>query len=898
MELPELREDFGNKNRKAIQETTLAKDVLARFQCNTLDEVKAAVGLPFTAIVIGSGMYGAFCAERIYRRGGRVLVLDAGPFVVSEHVQNMADPAFDVAEAENLLGLSVFGEFRSPFHFNDNKKRPIIFAGQNYNVGGKSVRWGGWSPRLTEEDLEQYQPDMKKYFKDFYREIEFQIGAFPTGDFIKGPLAEVIYARVNDLKGKPEFREIKEVSAAPIAAQAEQPASGLFSFDKYSSLPVLIETLRGDAKAAFGNSLSNEDANSRKGIMLVPRCRVLRLETEAVGNGKRRVTALRVIHGNEKPVIDLFPVPPECSVVLAANSMESTRLALESFVEPQNVASTKIGRNFQVHLRTDIIVRIPRANFEAELKDITRQCVEARQKARRSPFDPPDPRTIAEQVSDMLESLQTAALHIQCSDGSRRYHLQLLGVSDPGGNPEALLYRQDTSLPELTNALGRLRSSWIAVKFILVGEIIGDRDSPIGRPDRAWVTLSEFERDSFIGQGNPQLVSQEYSARKLYAYVGLTEDDEKLWLKMDKLALDIAEELAGAGRIEYFSNNRWSSVRPSNAQLANLHQSLGSTYHECGTMWTDPDPNRGVVDLSGRFHDVENAYCCDQAVFVTSGSANPVPTGLIIAKRVSEAIMPDHEINEKDFTNLFIFPEPKGDYKTLPVGLGLMPKGWKFVGQGGFVRRGKMMESAGGIGLLYYDDEVFRDFILKLEWRCPLPRGKDQFFNNSGVYIRWPREITVKNGKKQKPAELSLEEFTTYAIKQGYEVQIDDTGYRPEPEFSGFPQELHNPYHLTGAIYPAYFPPPPPFKVPRFDVNAVTGDRTGSPAQVLRSRPPGQWNEFLITAQGNKFRVELNGDVVNEATDHNNAYPEGFIGLQNHFNGYRVQFRNLRIKKQ
>src|SRR5687767_10101679 len=150
MELPELKEDFSNPNRKAIQETTFAKDVLPRYQCNTLDEVKSAVATPstdFTAIIIGSGMYGAFCAERIYRRGGRVLVLDAGPFVISEHVQNMADPAFDVAEAENLLGLPAFGEFRSPV-FGDEKRR-IEFVKHSYNLGGKSIRWGGWSPRLT-----------------------------------------------------------------------------------------------------------------------------------------------------------------------------------------------------------------------------------------------------------------------------------------------------------------------------------------------------------------------------------------------------------------------------------------------------------------------------------------------------------------------------------------------------------------------------------------------------------------------------------------------------------------------------------------------------------------------------------------------------------------------------
>jgi hypothetical protein len=333
-QLPELREDTSDASRKAIQETTFSKDVLARYVCNTLDEVKAAAATPateFTAIVIGSGMYGAFCAERVYRRGGRALVLDAGPFVVSEHVQNMADPAFDVAEAEDLLGKPAFGEFRSPA-VNDDAKTPIDYAGHNYNVGGKSVRWGGWSPRLTEEDLALWPAAMADYLRDNYREIEFQIGAFPTADYIRGPLAEAVFERVQKLKGK---HDIVAVLPAPIAVQAEQPASGLFSFDKFSSLPLLIESLRADARGADGNSQSPADANSRRALMLVPRCRVLRLETAPVGGGKLRVTHLRVVHGSgPNRRFDLIPVPAGCQVVLAANSLESTRLALESFVPP------------------------------------------------------------------------------------------------------------------------------------------------------------------------------------------------------------------------------------------------------------------------------------------------------------------------------------------------------------------------------------------------------------------------------------------------------------------------------------------------------------------------------------------------------------------------------------
>src|SRR5205807_10623573 len=86
----------------AVQDTTLAIDVLGRYVCSTWDEAVNNGGVQFDAIVIGAGMFGAYCAEKIYRNSGlRVLVLDAGPFLVSEHTQNLArigiNPAGSVA---------------------------------------------------------------------------------------------------------------------------------------------------------------------------------------------------------------------------------------------------------------------------------------------------------------------------------------------------------------------------------------------------------------------------------------------------------------------------------------------------------------------------------------------------------------------------------------------------------------------------------------------------------------------------------------------------------------------------------------------------------------------------------------------------------------------------------
>ncbi len=76
-----------------VQETTFSIDVLGRYICNTYEEAANNGGFPFDAVVIGAGMYGAYIAEKIYRQGQgnlRVLVLEAGSLLVTEHIQNLS----------------------------------------------------------------------------------------------------------------------------------------------------------------------------------------------------------------------------------------------------------------------------------------------------------------------------------------------------------------------------------------------------------------------------------------------------------------------------------------------------------------------------------------------------------------------------------------------------------------------------------------------------------------------------------------------------------------------------------------------------------------------------------------------------------------------------------------
>jgi hypothetical protein len=107
--LPRLLPTSDPADRVEVQETAFSIDVPARYVCSTWDEAINNGGVQFDVVVIGAGMFGAYCAEKIYRNSNlRVLVLEAGSFLVSEHVQNLA-----------RIGLNVAGAIRVPGNADD-----------------------------------------------------------------------------------------------------------------------------------------------------------------------------------------------------------------------------------------------------------------------------------------------------------------------------------------------------------------------------------------------------------------------------------------------------------------------------------------------------------------------------------------------------------------------------------------------------------------------------------------------------------------------------------------------------------------------------------------------------------------------------------------------------------
>lgn len=816
--LPQLNVDPDPQKKVDVQRTTFAIDVLGRFICNTWDEATGptlakdirATASSFDAIVIGSGMYGAYCAEKIWRQGGKVLVLEAGPFLVSEHAQNLSRIGLGNPDAQ--LPESDEGKRTRNFVWGIPWRGNQVFNGQAFCVGGKSLFWGGWSPRLTDDVLNDFPTQARNYLKNNYEDLEVQIGvrelrrqldgtlkAILETDFIHdSELQKKLKAKVDSVVGVP----LEKSQEAPLAVQGQSPGSGLFSFDKFSSLPILVDALREDIDRSQG-----DDRHRR--LFLVPACKVKRLDSD--GGVVKEIVAF--VDGREQRL----PIPQTTNVVLAAGCIESTRLALESF------STLEMGRNLMVHLRSNFVIRIKRT-------------------AIGLPAGP----------------AETAALHVagKASKGGR-FHIQMNASANRDGNAESIWFRSIPDTDVLRAVLQNEDSDYIAIQFRLCGEQLGIKTSGSPDPKLSWIDLSPFDFD-------------EFGMRRAYVHMVTLQEDNELWDEMDDAAFLFAESLAGAENTEYWisspNGGGWKKQRPSRGKLNSegdprgVRDPLGTTYHESGTLWMGDPQFPSVTDSVGRFRHIANAYCVDQSVFTRIGSANPVLTGLTLARQTARVIAPQ----AKNF-------EPESGFESLFKFSGMfprLPEGWEHRGSGSFEYVDGILETSGGIGLLIYTKESYQDFELKLQWRAP------SLDNNSGVYVRIPNNLINDSSR---------------AIKSGYEIQIDNRGNRPG-DASSFGEADFIAHHQTGAIYPVHetavrFPEP-----------------NGKPSKsAIDTRRFGEWNDYHVTVKGNSIQVRLNGTSVFEDSqpfvDNANVYPQGHIALQNHFKGKRVQFRNIQVRK-
>ena len=815
------------------QYTDFSKDVLGRYSCNGLDEALASAtgrpdGRPFDIIVIGGGSFGPALAQHTLDSdtfaNHRILVLDAGPFLFPEHAQNLpmvgvvapppvtVDPGVPRAEVWGL-----------PWRSNI----PGGFPGLAYCTGGRSLFWGGWSPQQlpAETPAGDWPASVLFDLRDrllngetgYFHQAARQIGVTETNDFIFGPMHRALRRQlfeglqngavpnaipldqlpeVLDLPaGTPAAARNQLKLEAPLAVQGRGPRSGFFPLNKFSGMPLLMKATRQAWVDSGGDDV-------RKRLMVVPNCHVTRLET-TVENG---VGQVRVVHTN----LGSIPVPDRGVVVLAAGTIESTRLALLSF--QGTLGYQLIGTNLMAHLRSNYTFAVNRQALQY--------------------------------LNAAVQDLQESALFVKGrknhdTDGSvGHFHLQITaaGLQAPGGNSEVELFQAIPDI-DLLDQFQTVADDRIVITLRGIGEM--QPQNPASR-----ITLSG-ELDEF---GVPRAFVQLGDARSpaTSADTPQTVNDRDLWQAMDNAADAVRDVIANGQPVE--------EVTPR------VHDGLGTTHHEGGTLWMGEDPTASVTTPNARFHHVVNAYVAGPALLPTMGSPNPMLSGVALARRLAEHLVAPLAPPQLEAGFAWLFDGSQASFAN-----------WAQAGPGSFqlVPGEQVLTAQPGndIGLLSYTPQRFGDFILRLQVRID-GRG-----DNSGVFVR-SFDPTQPPATLNDPRAVANPAFV--AVDAGFEIQIDDLAQ---------PDNLDK--HRTGAIYD-------------IEIGQAAGQQDYRRGSALQ---PGEWNDLEIEVQGDTYTVRLNGYQTSTFTnkDPSRGLPpqidpnSGVIGLQEHTG--QVSFRAIRIKQ-
>ena len=183
-----------------------------------------------------------------------------------------------------------------------------------------------------------------------------------------------------------------------------------------------------------------------------------------------------------------------------------------------------------------------------------------------------------------------------------------------------------------------------------------------------------------------------------------------------------------------------------------------------------------------------------------------------------------------------------------PLFNGRSTDGWRMCGPGELNLENGELVTHGGMGMLWFTREKLGDCRIRVVFKPTTTN------DNSGVFIRIP----------EPPSD------PWFAVNRGYEVQIENRG---------------DAWHRTGTLYS--------FNEAKQNVSARVNE----------------WNTMIITLEGRRTQVEVNGVLVTDFREGDPVPPKvkeyepdrgqrptaGYIGLQNHDDTGRVHFREVSV---
>ena len=455
-------------------------------------------------------------------------------------------------------------------------------------MGGRSVYWGGWSPRLLDAEVTtwpaQTVADLKtRYFGESTR----QIGVDETNDFIFGELHNALRQRLFDnlgavpaaiplnelppsplLKGGEQQADLLRMLGldsagtlsmddlrnllkleAPLGVQARPPHAGFFPLNKFSTVPLLMKSAR------TASSDSNGD-DAKKEFMILPDTHVLSLRKAQTATGAWRITGVDTSNG-------FIELAPGGVAVIALGTLESARLALVSFDGTSMPTLPLMGKNLIAHVRSNLVFRVPRAAIPG--------------------------------LSPTANELQTSALFVKgratAPNGNVLGHFHLQITASGGGSTvgsEDELFRK---IPDVDFYDQLLTSSDtnVAIAIRGIGEIAAaDFNNLAAHPSRVDLDAA----------------TDEYGIRRASVTLTVTQRDNDLWTVMDATMTQVMNVFANGQPIQLIQANASGGPAHDVNPKTNYRFSIGN--------------RRGCPTDSS-----SSRRRCDRALFRCSRSSSP-----------------------------------------------------------------------------------------------------------------------------------------------------------------------------------------------------------------------------------------------------------------------------------